>query len=104
MRLSAALAGERTWSEIFALISQLPRQSRFATAVIGHTWEDRDYLLAYAVDLLAGANWQRGGGKGRQPQPLRRPGDENVERYGGKTTYSVDEMRALLDRYSLGKT
>lgn len=73
--------------------------------MIGHSWTDREYLWALAVDYLAGANWQRGGGKGMRPQPLPRPGpDPNKERFGGhKRTYSVDEMRRLLDRYSLGK-
>lgn len=36
-------------------------------------WSASDYLLANIFDLLAGANWQRGGGKGRKPQPFPRP-------------------------------
>lgn len=36
-------------------------------------WTTETYLLANVVDLLQGANWQRGGGKGRKPQPVPRP-------------------------------
>ncbi|WP_406083113.1 hypothetical protein OHA01_26390 [Micromonospora zamorensis] len=36
-------------------------------------WSTADHLLASAVELLAGANWQRGGGKGGKPKPLPRP-------------------------------
>jgi hypothetical protein len=31
-------------------------------------------LLAIVADRLAAANWQRGGGKGRKPEPIPRPG------------------------------
>lgn len=69
-------------------------------------WGLDQQLLAGVVDLLAGANWQRGGGKGTKPKKVPRPGVKDgveVERLGGMTTYTTDEMRALLDRYSLGK-
>ncbi|MGC4891090.1 hypothetical protein [Micromonospora sp. DT227] len=36
-------------------------------------WSITDHLLAVVVDLLAGANWQRGGGKGPKPKPIKRP-------------------------------
>ncbi len=36
-------------------------------------WTVTDYLLATVVDLLAGANWQRSGGKGSRPKPIPRP-------------------------------
>ena len=38
-------------------------------------WTAEAHLTAMVVDLLNGANWQRGGGKGRQPKPIDRPED-----------------------------
>ena len=37
-------------------------------------WGDLEHLMAGAFDLLAAGNWQRGGGKGQRPQPVKRPG------------------------------
>lgn len=34
-----------------------------------------DHLLAEAVDALHSANWQRGGGKGNKPDPVKRPAE-----------------------------
>ena len=36
-------------------------------------WTVGEHLLADAVDALRGANWQRGGGNGQQPEPVPRP-------------------------------
>ncbi len=36
-------------------------------------WSPADHFMATAVALLAGANWQRGGGKGSKPKPIPRP-------------------------------
>lgn len=38
-------------------------------------WSVEAQLLAGVVDQLAGANWQRGGSKGPQPNPVDRPAD-----------------------------
>lgn len=39
-------------------------------------WSATEHLLAVVADLLAAANWQRGGDKKKQrPKPLPRPGD-----------------------------
>lgn len=82
-------------------MSNLPPDSATVIAATGGTslWGLQEHLTAATVDLLAAANWQRGGGKGVQPKPLKRPGvnDGDVERIGGSRTYSVDEMRELLD-------
>ena len=72
-------------------MSNLPPDSATVIAATGGTslWGLQEHLAAATVDLLAAANWQRGGGKGVKPKPLKRP--------GGSRTYSVDEMRELLD-------
>lgn len=38
-------------------------------------WTTTDFLLADVVDLLALANYQRGGAKGPKPDPVPRPKD-----------------------------
>ena len=45
----------------------------------GHDWGTGEYLLAGIFDVLAGANWQRSGGKSKRPDPIARPGDRHVE-------------------------
>lgn len=58
-----------------------------------------DHLLAAVVDLLAGANWQRGGGKGRKPKPVKRPGESGPVRHGAKPTgLSNEEVKQALAR------
>lgn len=89
------------------LASQLPPESPLKVALSegDSLWTLEAQLLAGVFDTLQAANWQRAGSKGRRPQPLPRPGvtGRDSERIGGSTTYTVDEMRELLDRHSRGK-
>lgn len=55
------------------------------------------YLLAQIVDLIAGGNWQRGGGKGRRPRPVERPG-HNARRHFGRAR-PLSEVRHILDHW-----
>lgn len=43
-------------------------------------WDVNSHLLAGIFDVLQTANWQRGGGKGQRPAPMRRPGDAKSPR------------------------
>lgn len=36
-------------------------------------WDVNTYLLAKIAHIVAGANWQRGGGKGPKPKPIKPP-------------------------------
>lgn len=67
-------------------------------------WGLSEQLAAAQVDELRSANWQRGGGKGRRPRPIPRPGieDKTTERIGGMTTYTVEEMRVLIAERTRG--
>lgn len=38
-------------------------------------WTVEAHLMASAVDALHGANWQRGDGKSKKPDPIPRPQD-----------------------------
>jgi hypothetical protein len=65
------------WGDLVTIVEEAPRSS----ALLRHLkpaeseWDTNSYLLAAAVDALNGANWQRGGGKGKQPDPVPRPND-----------------------------
>jgi len=86
--------------KVLRLLVRLPRESRFVRAAGGaqHEWGTGDYLLAQAVDLLAGANYQRGGGKGRRPKPIPRPADTKKP-LGGKHSRKVSQ-RDLKDFFA----
>lgn len=64
-------------ADVAAMAAHLPRDSATMLAVVprqpAEAWDANTHLLAYLGDLLAGANWQRGGGKGSRPKPLKRP-------------------------------
>lgn len=82
------------------LVEYLPRESAYAREVHPTTeWSAAEYLLASTVDLLSSANWQRGGGKGKRPKPLPRPGEKPTSTRYGSTGRSVGEMRRLLDEW-----
>lgn len=36
-------------------------------------WDVNSHLLARIAHILAGANWQRAGGKGQKPRPIKPP-------------------------------
>lgn len=65
------------WGDLVTIVEEAPRSS----ALLRHLkpaesgWDTNSYLLAAAVDALNGANWQRGGGKGKRPEPVPRPND-----------------------------
>ncbi|MFT3877136.1 MAG: hypothetical protein QM708_12045 [Propioniciclava sp.] len=64
-------------ADVAAMAATLPRESATLLAVHPREeielWDPAAYLLATAVDQLAGGNWQRGGGKGARPKPIKRP-------------------------------
>ncbi|ALA68549.1 hypothetical protein CLAC_07290 [Corynebacterium lactis RW2-5] len=61
-----------SWHELAAFIKHAPPTAairavadRMAPYRTTEAW-----LLATSIDMLAGANWQRAGGKGPRPQPI----------------------------------
>lgn len=53
-----------------------------------------DYLLRRIEHRLAGANWQRSGGKGKRPEPVALPGDKKAS--GGQSR--ADRNAATVER------
>lgn len=82
--------------DVAAMAAHLPRDSATMLAVLPKTeheaWDVSDWLLANVVDLLAAANWQRGGGKGARPKPVQRPKPPKVD--GAGDGLEVDDFRS----------
>jgi len=93
-----------SWRRLGVLVRQLPPTSRLAREQHGDAvrWGDTEHLLAGIFDLLAGANWQRGGGKGQRPKPVKRPTDKkNETRYG--TAMPPEQAKAKLRLLRFGE-
>ena len=67
--------GRLSLRRLGVLLAHLPAGSEVDAAIHGEhaRWRRTDDLLAAAVTLLAGANWQRSGGKCNPPEPITRP-------------------------------
>lgn len=85
------------------IVRQSPPGSAVHRAVAGpdHAWDLHGHLLAGIFDLLAIANWQRGGDEhAKKPDRLPRPGITTPAAEGevlarGKAV-SIEEMNARL--------
>ena len=90
-----------SWRRLRAVITYLPTTSALARSIHGDKalWTTGEHLLAAVADALHAANWQRGGGKGRKPAAVPRPGTEDPgSRKLGTGSMSMDEAQAFFDR------
>lgn len=91
-----------SWSRLWAVVRWSPSTSALSKSMHGEDaeWSIDTHLLASAVDALRAGNWQRGGGKGKRPKPVERPGkdDQNKKTYGGSRTVPLDEAKEMFDR------
>lgn len=74
--LKNLFTGKLTYRRVLNLIKELPPGSQTSKSVEGievASWTNTDELLAAICDITAMANWQRGGGKGSRPEPIKRP-------------------------------
>ena len=82
--------------DVAAMAAHLPRESATMRAALppseAEAWDVYAHLLATAVDLLAGANWQRTGRRAGKPKPIKRPKPPKVGQDAGHET--VDDFRA----------
>lgn len=87
-----------SWIDLRALVKWAPMTSAYARSYYGHevaAWASLDVQIsALIADLLASGNWQRSGGKGSKPKPLKRPGSDT--KIGGKTVMELDQMDEFL--------
>lgn len=86
-----------SWLEFGVWFRFLPSQSQTFQAIRGPQWSAEMHRLTDVLETLMAANWQRGGGKGPKPKPVKRPGvGKNAQRFG-KAAPLVD-VRAHLMR------
>lgn len=88
-----------TWGDLLDYCQHAPRDSQLAYAVHGETvlWGVTDHLLAAVVDALNAANWQRGGGKGPRPKPVKRPGVDDGSKTLGSQPIAIKDFDAWWD-------
>lgn len=96
--------GKLSPAKVYRLAMALPQKSRFVRAAAGPQadWDSNEHLLAAILDTLQNANWQRGGGKGKRPKPIPRPGTQKEKRMG-TTKRSQEEIRNYLSRLKRGE-
>lgn len=103
MRLRWLGTDHLTWGDLLAIVRQSPHGSALHRAIHGEDsrWDLQSHLLAVVADLLAAANWQRGGdAQAKKPTPIPRPGATQAPAEGetiarGKPV-SIEQMNALL--------
>lgn len=66
---------------------------------IDAAWTTQDHLTALIADSLQLANWQRGGGKGKQPKPIPRPEDAKKKEDAKQAT--LDKARRFKEKQKL---
>lgn len=89
------------WSRLRAVVVYSPPTSALARSMFGDatSWSVSDHLLAAAVDALNAGNWQRGGGKGRRPKRVTRPGEKpKDQRRLGTGKMTLDQAQAFFAR------
>ena len=91
-----------SWRRLSVLIANLPKESATVREMLGAQfveWSTTDWLLAGVIDVLQGANWQRGGGKGSRPKPVERPKSlPEIERKQREHAEAQDRVTRLRER------
>jgi hypothetical protein len=98
--LADIVTGRMSPRRLSSLVAGLPADSATVRATLGgdSLWGLPEHLLARILDTLAGANWQRSGGKGQRPKPVPRPGSGHRIRYG-VTSASPGEVMEYLSQF-----
>lgn len=84
LRLRDCPSPHFNWRDLWVVCRNLGRDSAFYRALNPDddtSWSVSDYLLAQIADTTALRLWQAGGGKGKKPKPVPRPGD--IKKYRG---------------------
>ena len=90
-----------SWVELAAFITHAPPTAAIRTLrdPLSAFRTAESTLLSTVVDTLAGANWQRGGGKGARPQPLMKRIQQELDRQkqDASAPASMEHMSAIRD-------
>lgn len=104
MRLEDLGTPALTWLDLKAIVVHRPLESALSRSIDGADalWGLSEHLLAAIADRLASVIWQNGGGKGRKPQPIKRPGvgpkKANVARHDLDAMTIVDFEERMKER------
>ena len=104
MRLRDLGSDTLTWSDLATLLYYPRERGPLYRAILGDRadWDHHAQLLATIIDMLAGANWQRAGGKEQdRPEPYPRPGVPGYshaisEPVADDDAYTIEELEASL--------
>ena len=94
LRLRDLGSEDMGWTDLYNILHYPGPGSPLVTALT-KGWGVQEELLATATELLAGGNWQRGGGKGSKPKRLVRPygdGKESDSKVYGKDPIPMGEF------------
>ena len=92
------------WRDVQVVILEADQGSAIARYELGESafWTVDTHLLAGVLDALNGANFQRGGGKGKKPTPVPRPNaltapaesapSEGSTLFGGTDGFEMDSV------------
>ena len=91
------------WRDVQVVILEADQGSAIARCELGESafWTVDTHLLAGVLDALNGANFQRGGGRGKKPTPVPRPGekstaeparDDSSTLFGGTDGFEMDSV------------
>lgn len=88
-----------SWIELGAFVEHAPPGAaiRMLNDPLSAFRSPEGQLLSTAVDTLAGANWQRGGGKGPRPKPFLERAQQELDRrrQDAAAPASLDQMAAI---------
>ena len=87
-----------SWRDLLVIVRRSPRGSALNRERYPEDseWGLPEQLLAAIFDVLQAGNWQRGGGQGKRPEQLERPGVKPARKVRGSGPIPMDEMAAWL--------
>lgn len=96
-RLDQVGTQEFSWWDLSVRVMFAQPDSIIYKAIHGHTYGMVERQLGIVIDTLRAANWQRSGGRGPRPKPVRWPwspksGDDRTV----GTAAPLDDVRAFL--------
>lgn len=87
-----------SWRDLLVIVRKSPRNSALYRERFPEDseWGLPEQLLAAIFDVLQAGNWQRGGGQGKRPEQLPRPGVTPERKTRGSGPIPMDEMAEWL--------
>jgi len=96
-RLDLVGSSEFSWWDLSVRVTFAQPDSILYRAIHGYSYDIVPRQLGIVIDSLRAANWQRGGGKGPRPKPIRWPWTpRSSDDQTWATAKPLDEVRAFL--------